>query len=92
MTSPNFLILGWSRQLSNSFEKELLKNGWNISYAGQHEKSDLVFVVGGTRKLFWLWKIRLKKIPVVYRLDGISWLHKKGKINLKNYFFLNPEI
>jgi glycosyltransferase involved in cell wall biosynthesis len=68
------------------FEKELLKNGWTISYAGQHKQPDLVFVVGGTRKLFWLWRMRLKKIPIVYRLDGISWLHKKGKIKLKNYF------
>jgi glycosyltransferase involved in cell wall biosynthesis len=67
------------------FEKELIKNGWTISYAGQHEQPDLVFVVGGTRKLFWLWRMRLKKTPIIYRLDGISWLHKKGQVNLKSY-------
>jgi glycosyltransferase involved in cell wall biosynthesis len=67
------------------FEKELLKNGWAVCYAGTHKQPDLVFVVGGTRKLFWLWKMRLKKIPIVYRLDGISWLHKKGQVKLKSY-------
>jgi hypothetical protein len=29
-----------------------------MSYAGQNKDPDLVFVVGGTRKLFWLWKIK----------------------------------
>ena len=35
-------------------EKELQKNGWVYSYAGQNKNPDVVFVVGGTRKLFWL--------------------------------------
>jgi glycosyltransferase involved in cell wall biosynthesis len=67
------------------FEKELLKNGWTISYAGQHKQPDVVFIVGSTRKLFWLWRMRLKNIPIVYRLDGISWLHKRMKVAFKNY-------
>jgi hypothetical protein len=54
-----------------------------MSYAGQYTDPDLLFVVGGNQKLFWLWKTKRKKIPIVYTLDGIGWLHKKGDVKLK---------
>jgi glycosyltransferase involved in cell wall biosynthesis len=68
------------------FENKLKKNGWTITYADDNQNTDLIFVVGGTRKLGWLWKMRRKGVPIIYRLDGISWLHKKKKVSLKYYF------
>jgi len=67
------------------FEKALQHEGWEITYANQHPKPNVVMVVGGTRKLFWLWKMKRKGIPIIYRLDGIVWLHKKNKVGLKYY-------
>ncbi|GAB4470405.1 MAG: hypothetical protein Kow0088_03260 [Anaerolineales bacterium] len=35
-----------------------------------------VLVIGGTRQLVQLWKVRRQGIPVVQRLDGMNWLHR----------------
>jgi glycosyltransferase involved in cell wall biosynthesis len=68
------------------FENELKKNNWSICYAGEAIIPDVIFIVGGTKKLFWLWKLKRQGIPIIFRLDGINWLHKKKKIIVKDYF------
>jgi glycosyltransferase involved in cell wall biosynthesis len=50
-----------------------------------------VLVIGGTRDLPGLWRIRRRGIPVVQRLDGMNWLHRmsptkgSGKRDLRHY-------
>ncbi|UAM96599.1 glycosyltransferase family 4 protein [Polaribacter litorisediminis] len=58
------------------FEKELEERGYNIIYSDSNITPDLIFIVGGTKKIFWLLKHKLKKVPIIFRLDGINWLHK----------------
>ena len=66
------------------FEKALEARGYTISYANDPKsKPDLVFVVGGTKKLAWLRTMKKNNVPIVYRLDGINWLHWQVKTNLK---------
>lgn len=67
------------------FESELKKNSFTVVYAEDNIHPDLVFIVGGTKRLFWLWKMKLKGVPILYRLDGISWLHRKKKVGVKNF-------
>lgn len=67
------------------FEKALKSEGHEIIYANSFKVPDIVFVVGGTKKLYWLWKLKRKGIPILYRLDGINWLHKKRKLQIKAY-------
>ena len=35
-----------------------------------------VLVIGGTRQLSELWRVRRRGIPIVQRLDGLNWLHR----------------
>lgn len=67
------------------FERGLINRGWVVSYAGASNKPGRIFIVGGTKKLFWLLNMKLRGIPIIYRLDGINWLHKKKKVGLKLY-------
>lgn len=67
------------------FEKSLQEKGWTIQYKSSVPKPDLIFVVGGTRHILWLLQMKLKGVLVVYRLDGISWLHRKKKVGLKHF-------
>jgi glycosyltransferase involved in cell wall biosynthesis len=39
-----------------------------------------VLVIGGTRDLPGLWRLRRQGIPVVQRLDGMNWLHRLAGI------------
>lgn len=70
-----------------NFERVLKGLGWQIIYTTSDSKikPDLVFVVGGTRKLFWLIKMKTMKVPIFYRLDGINWLHRKRGWGTKHY-------
>ncbi len=68
------------------FENELRKMSVTIVYAHDHIKPDIVFIVGGTQKLLWLYKMKLKGVPILFRLDGISWLHRKKTVGIRKYF------
>jgi len=59
------------------FEQALINKGYQVAYAGDAVNPDLVFVVGGTKRLGWLIKMKLKGVPIVHRLDGLSWLHRR---------------
>jgi glycosyltransferase involved in cell wall biosynthesis len=70
------------------FEQGLKKLGWKVGYAGDEADGnlpDVVFVVGGTRQLGWLYKMKRRGVPIIYRLDGIVWLHKRTKRGAKYY-------
>jgi len=67
------------------FEKILKEKGYGINYKKDNAKCDVVFIVGGTSKIFWLLQMKLKGIPIVYRLDGLNWLHRKTKVGVQKY-------
>ena len=50
---------------------------------GSNEEADLLFVIGGTRKLRWIKKHKQKGAKVLQRLDGIRWRHWIVKAPLK---------
>lgn len=67
------------------FEKLLSERGWCVRYADYSKLPDIVFIVGGTRRILWLILLRLRGIPIVYRLDGINWIHRMKKTSWRNY-------
>lgn len=56
-----------------------------VIYKNSNTKPDIILVVGGTRQLFWLLSLRLKGVPIVFRLDGINWLHRKRKTTFRKF-------
>ncbi len=46
---------------------------------------DSLLVIGGTRHLNTLRRARQRNIPVVQRLDGINWLHRRMRTGLKHW-------
>jgi glycosyltransferase involved in cell wall biosynthesis len=46
---------------------------------------DAVLVIGGTRDLLGLRHARQIGVPVVQRLDGMNWIHRKKSTGLKHY-------
>jgi len=38
---------------------------------------EAVLVIGGTRQLLGLWRAKKRGIPIVQRLNGMNWLHRK---------------
>lgn len=46
---------------------------------------DAVLVMGGTRRLGALWAVRRRGVPIVQRLDGMNWLHRRLHTGLRHY-------
>ena len=44
-----------------------------------------VLVIGGTRQLAALWRIRRRGVPIVQRLNGRNWLHRLRRTGLRHY-------
>lgn len=76
---------GGPGRFQDRFEQQLKKSGWQVLYPDRPQTPKLVFIVGGTKKIFWLLKKKLKRIPIVLRLDGINWLHRKKQVSLRDY-------
>ena len=78
ITFPHLPGSGGPGSFQTRFEAELKNREWHLEH-GQciaGNLPDVIFVVGGTRKLPWLAKMRRRGVPIVYRLDGLLWLHR----------------
>jgi glycosyltransferase involved in cell wall biosynthesis len=71
------------------FEKALKEKGHVVRYSITDRDNDAVLVVGGSRKIASLVRARLRDIPVIHRLDGIGWLHRKraARRGFKNFVY-----
>jgi glycosyltransferase involved in cell wall biosynthesis len=65
--------------------KGLEKRGIKVSSSLSDTPYDVVLVIGGTRNLAGLWRTRRLGIPVVQRLNGMNWIHRKRPTGLKHY-------
>ena len=45
---------------------------------------DALLVVGGTRQLPGLWRLRRQGVRIVQRLDGMNWLHRRVRTGLRH--------
>ena len=54
------------------FHEALVSLGYTILPAGSWQKSDIIFVVGGTKRILWLIYHKLRGSMVVHRIDGLN--------------------
>ena len=66
------------------FEKKLIENGFKVVYKDDNIPPDLCFIIGGTKKLGWLLHLKKNNIPIIHRLDGLVWLHRKSFTGIKD--------
>ena len=70
--------MGGPGSFQERIQRQFLSLGWKITYLSESsQRPDVVFVVGGTRKVFRLFWLKVIGVPVLYRLDGILWIHRK---------------
>ena len=71
-----------------SFQQRLAAGLNRRGIAVCYELADLpyaaVLVVGGTRQLRGLWRLRRGGVPIVQRLDGMNWLHRLQPTGLRH--------
>ena len=74
-----------------SFRKKLTagleSRGVRVTNDLEDETYDAVLVIGGTRQLAGLWRAKRHGVPIVQRLNGMNWMHRRLKIGLRHYMF-----
>lgn len=66
---------GFQRRLAAG----LLARGYEVVYSLADRPYDAILVSGGTRHLLALRAARSAGIPIVVRLDGINWIHRRRR-------------
>jgi glycosyltransferase involved in cell wall biosynthesis len=72
-----------------SFQEKLTRGlqarGVEITFDLDDPTQRALLVIGGTRKLHYLWRAKLSGIPVFQRLDGMNWLHRRTSTGLRHF-------
>jgi len=77
--------VGGPASFQGRFAAGLEKRGVQVCYSLDDLPYDAVLVVGGTRQLGKLWRARRQGIPVIQRLNGMNWLHRKLRTGVGHY-------
>lgn len=71
---------GFQRRLA----EVLTRRGHDLCYDLSDQPYDAVLVVGGTRRLGGLLAARRRGLPVVHRLNGMNWIHRRRRTGLRH--------
>lgn len=89
---PRVRGVGGMVSFSHKLEEGLIRRGFEVSHDLNDPPYQAVLVVGGTRDLLGLWRARRLGIPVIQRLDGMNWLHRRTGFRLSGVrHFLRAE-
>ena len=65
------------------FSQALAARGISVTADLDDPAIDAVLVISGWRQLGKLWKLKRRGVPVVQRLDGINWMHRQTRFDLR---------
>ncbi len=82
---PRLSGIGGMVSFRTKFSAGLQARGVAISNDLADTPYDAVLVIGGTRQLPGLWRARRRGIPIIQRLDGFNWLHRKLRTGLRHF-------
>ncbi len=67
------------------FSQALQARGIDVCYDLDDFPYDAVLLISSTRQVGKLWRAKRRGIPIIQRLDGLNWMHKRVKFNLRYY-------
>lgn len=87
---PRLSGVGGMVSFQHKLVRGLVQRNIQVTYDPGDMPYQVLLVVGGTRQLAALWRVRRRGIPVVQRLDGMNWLHRLrmpggGRTGLRHY-------
>ncbi len=75
--TPQVSGVGGMVSFQAKLKSALAQRGIQVTFDLDDEPYDSVLVIGGTRRLGALRRAKQRGIPVVQRLDGMNWLHRR---------------
>ena len=66
------------------FTQALITEGVQVDFDWRAFPYDAALVIGATRDLRALWQIRKRGIPILQRLNGMNWIHRRRRTGLRH--------
>jgi glycosyltransferase involved in cell wall biosynthesis len=77
--------VGGPASFNEKLARGLQKRGVEVTYDLDSSNLSAVLVIAGTRHMGTLAALKRKGIPVIQRLDGMNWVHRKHFTGLRHY-------
>lgn len=77
--------LGGPASFTGQLTAALERRGVQVHHNPLEPGCSAVLVIGGSKRLDWLWQARRKGVRVVQRLNGMNWLHRRLNTGLRHY-------
>ena len=68
----------------NRFTAGLEQCGIQVSFSLEDDPYDAVLVIGGTRDLLGLARVKRRGIRIVQRLNGMNWIHRQRRTGIRH--------
>lgn len=81
---PRVSGVGGMVSFQHKLSAGLAARGVDVCYDLDERPYDAVLVIGGMRQLSKLRRVKRRGVPVVQRLDGINWIHRKRRISWRH--------
>jgi len=82
---PNVSGTGGMVSFKHKLSAGLLARGHEVSHDLADGSCRVVLVIGGTRQLVALWRLKGRGVRLVQRLDGINWIQRKRRTGLRHF-------
>ncbi len=82
---PRLTGLAGPASFQSRLASGLEARGVAVSYELDGERVDAVLVIGGSRNLAGLLRARRRGVPIVQRLDGMNWIHRRRSTGLRHF-------
>ncbi len=83
---PNVRGVGGPASFNEKLVSGLQKRGVKATYNLEMPDLSAILVIAGTRHLGTLAALKRKGIPIIQRLDGMNWVHRKRFTGMSHYF------
>lgn len=87
---PNLEGVGGPASFYARFKEGLQVRGIPVHSNPSDSTTAASLIIGGTRHLEWIIRMRSKGVKLVQRLDGMNWIHRKRHTGIKH--FIRSEI
>lgn len=82
---PKMRSVGGPASFQGKFSAGLVKRGIEVTYNLDDTPYDAVLVNGGTRHLRSLRRAARRGIPIVQRLNGMNWMHRRRRTGVRHF-------
>src|SRR5512136_2268622 len=82
---PKVSGVGGMVSFRDRIAKGFTERGVEVTFDLRDHPYQAVLVIGGTHDLAGLWRVRQLGIPIIQRLDGMNWIHRKTRTGWRHY-------